>query len=264
MAISSVQNVYAQGNLVTLTTTTLNEFGQPQAPDNNVLPIINISFETPGGPQPIINNGVMIPATTSFYYYNVDTTYLGVGTYVATISWIVNGMQSVFTPNFSIIPFSPNAPAVLDPISKLRIMLKDNDEDPTRWIWSDLELSTYLGMSLDAWNSAPPRTSSFWFNIPMQYIMNIILYAQYLALQAKASQIASQPIQYSDKGLTVDKFRQAQTYMNFANTIREQAEAERLRQKRQFAYHWGFIITPNMPYLSNIPLRAWNINWTGL
>lgn len=264
MATSPIQNCYSQGSLATLTTTTLNSFGQPTPPDNNLLPVISVGFVTPDGTEPVVTNALMTPITSTFYYYNIDTTYLGIGTYQVTISWIVGGDESVFTPTFSVIPFNPMSPTPMDPISKLRILLLDNDVDPTRWIFNDLELSTYLNMSLDAFNAAPPRSAFFWFNVPMQSVMNIILYSQYLALQSQATKIASQPIQYSDKGLTVDKFRQSQTYLNIANIIKEQAEAERLRQKRQMQYQsWGYIASANMPSMVHPPLRAWNVQWGG-
>lgn len=254
-------NQYTQGSLVTLTVTTLNSNGQPVPPDNFNPPQIQISFESPNGAIIVINNAMMIPITNVWYYFNIDSTTLAVGSYVANISWFIQGQQNTATAYFSILPFDGAVISPIDPISRLRLRIKDNDSDPTRWVWTDQELSEYLQDSLDDLNSAPPLSSYFWFNVPLQYVQNILRGAEVLALEAQSVKLSHSPITYNDKGVTVNLQSQAQTYLSIASNLREKYEQERLRIKRQFAYGTGYITTPNLPYMSVPPIRSFGRFW---
>lgn len=251
-------NIYSQGSLVTFTVNTLDNFGHAVPPDNLMAPTYTLNFQTPNGPVEIVPNGVMVPITTSFYYANQDSTFLSVGTYMASITWYVASVQMNVAVTFQIVPFDGmTGPLPNDPISRTRLRLKDNDSDATRWVWSDLELSEYLQDSLDDLNSAPPRTAWFWFNVPLQYVQNIIRGAEALAMEAQAVKLAHSPITYTDKGISVDMRGQAATYLNIATNLREKYDQERLRIKRQYSYGFGYISTPNMPYISTPPCRAY-------
>ena len=255
-------NFYTQGSLVTLTVTILDSLGNQTVTDGLTPPIISISFQTPAGSGiTVINNSVMIPATSSMYYFNLDTTLLSTGCYVATITYIVGGQEMVYTPRFDITAFDGTVLLPIDPISRLRIRLRDNDIDPTRWVWSDLDLSEFLQDALDDLNSAPSKTNWYWFNIPLQYIQILLRGGEVFALESMAIKLSHSPITYNDKGVSVDLRGQAQTYLNIATNLREKYQADLLRVKRQLAYGTGYITSPTTPYMSNVPLRAFGRSW---
>ena len=255
-------NQYSQGSLVVLTVNTLDTYGHPVPPDDLMTPTCTVTYETPHGPIPIFVNKLCNIITTTFYYINIDSTLLSTGSYIATLSWFINLLPMTAVVRFDILPFDGAILLPIDLISRLRLRLKDMDPDPTRWIWNDQSLSEFLNDSLENFNSAPPRTSWFFFNVPLQYCNCILLYAEYLALSSQSIKIASQAVSYSDRNLSVNKPAQAQLYNSLAETVFSKADTERLRLKRQFAYGFGYISMPSMPYMSMPPLRAWGRGWS--
>jgi len=254
-------NIYSQGSMVTITVNTFDNYGNPVAPDNLASPTYNLDYLTPSGAVNIFNDVIMVPITTTFYYANIDSTTLSTGTYCATITWYIGGIANTAQVKFTITPFDGINVLPVDPISRLRLRLRDNDPDPTRWVWTDQELSEYLQDSLDDLNAAPPRTSWFWFNVPLVYIQNILRGAEVLAMEAQAIKLSHSPIDYSDKGVSVSLRSQAGTYLNIASNLRDKYEQERLRIKRQLAYGFGYISTPNQPYISQPPIRGGSRFW---
>lgn len=252
---------YTQGSLVTVTMTTTNSLGQPTPPDNLVPPTCSIDFETPSGPINVVQNAVMVPITSTFYYFNIDSTVLSVGSYSVTVTTYIAGVQMQYPQRFDIVAGNGFTLLPMDPISRLRMRLKDNDPDPTKWVWTDMELSEYLQGALDEFNMAPPRTNFFWMNVPISAMTNIMKGAQIAALEAEATRVAQQPLTFNDKGITVNLPQQASTLQNIARELREQQEKERLRIKRQMYPRSGFIASPQMPYLSYPPIRACNQRW---
>jgi hypothetical protein len=258
-----VTNQYTQGSLVTFTVYTLNSLSQPVPPDNLIPPTYSLDYETPNGPVTITQMAIMTPISTSFYYANIDSTLLAIGSYIATITWVISGMPMTQSVRFDILAFDGATLLPIDPISRLRIRMNDMDSDPTRWVFNDQQLSEFLQDALDDLNSAPPRSCWFWFNVPLQYIQNILRGAEVLAMESMAIKLSHSPITYNDKGVTVDLKSQAATYLNIASNLREKYEQERLRIKRQYAYGFGYITTPSVPYMSTPPLRGagrvWNL-----
>lgn len=252
---------YTRGSQVTFTVTTLNAFGHQITPDAQVSPVYTLYFNNPNSPIAIKTNVIMTPISSTFFYANVDTMLLSTGSYTATIAYIVDSITQTSTASFEVIDFDGATLLPIDPISKFRIRLKDNDIDPTRWVWSDQELSVYLQDALDDLNSAPARTNWFWFNVPLCFLQNIIRSAECLALEAQAIKLAHSPITYNDKGVSVNLQSQSGTYLSLANALRQKADEERLRIKRQFAYQMGFITMPSTPYMSNPPIRAFGRAW---
>jgi hypothetical protein len=261
MSDIAVPNQYSQGSLVTITVNTLDTNGNPVSPDNLMPPIFNLDYLAESGPVTIFTGVVMVAITTTFYYANIDSTTLSTGTYCATITWTIDGYQNTAQVRFTVLPFDGTVLLPVDPISRLRLRLRDNDPDPTRWVWSDQELSEYLQDSLDDLNAAPPRTSWFWFNVPLVYIQNILRGAEVLAMEAQAIKLSHSPIDYNDKGVSVSLRSQAGTYLNIASNLRDKYEQERLRIKRQLAYGFGYISTPNQPYISQPPIRGGSRFW---
>jgi len=255
------QNQYTQGSLVTVTVNTLDQFGHPTPPDNNVTPLVSLDYQTPNGPINIFTNRLCNSITSTFYYASIDSTLLSVGSYTATLTWVVAGQDMSAVVRFDVLLFDGSVLLPIDPISRLRLRMKDHDPDPTRWIWSDQELSEYLNDALENLNAAPPRSSFFWFNVPLQYMNAILLYAEYLALKAQSFKIASQGVSFNDRNISVNKPAQAALYNSLAEAVFGKADAERLRIKRQFAYGTGYITTPNTPYMSTPPLRAFGRFW---
>jgi hypothetical protein len=262
MNISTPTSQYTQGSLVTVTVNTLDQYGHPIPPDNMMTPVAALDYETPNGPVNIFQNKLCVAISTTFYYVNIDSTLLSTGSYNCTLSWYVGGQLMTAVIRFDILAFDGAVLLPIDPISRLRLRLKDHDPDPTRWIWSDQELSEYLNDALDNLNAAPPKGSFFWYNVPLQYMNAIFLYAEYLALNAQAMKIASQGVSYSDRNITVNKPAQAQLYSSLANTVFEKADAERLRIKRQDAYGFSYIVSQSSPYMSQPPLRAVGRYWS--
>jgi hypothetical protein len=207
--------------------------------------------------------GVTTPISSTFYYLNIDSTLLAIGSYVVTLTWVIAGQQMTKSVRFDILTFDGATLLPIDPISRLRLRLNDCDPDPTRWVWSDQALSEFLQDSLDDLNSAPPRTAWFWFNVPLIYVQNILRGAEVLALESMAIKLSHSPITYSDKGVSVNLQGQASTYSSIASNLREKYEQERLRIKRQYAYGTGYISTPSVPYMSVPPIRGagrvWNV-----
>jgi hypothetical protein len=256
-------NQYTQGALVTFTVYTLNSTGQPVPPDNLLSPTYSLDFETPNGAVNITPLAVMTPISSTFYYANVDSTLLAIGSYIATITWVIAGMQMTQSVRFDILAFDGATLLPIDPISKLRIRLNDMNSDPTRYVFTDQQLSEFLQDSLDDLNSAPPRSCWFWFSVPLIYVQNILRGAEVLAMESMAIKLSHSPITYQDKGVTVDLKSQAATYLNIASNLREKYEQERLRIKRQYAYGFAYIVSPSVPYVSQPPIRGsgrvWNI-----
>jgi hypothetical protein len=258
---------FTQGSLVTITVTTLDQYGHAVPPDNLVPPTYNNFFESPNGQIQIATNMLTTPITPTFFYANIDSTFLSVGSYTVVFTWTINGVVNTVTTNFDILVFDGATLLPIDPISRLRLRLKDNDIDPTRWVWSDQELSEYLQDALNDLNSAPPLSNWFWFNVPLQYVQNILLAAEAIAMQAQAIKLSHSPIVYNDKGVQVDMKGQAQTYQSISNILRDKADAERLRIKRtsSLAYRTGYIVGgAGSPYLSVPPIRAAGRGWGGL
>lgn len=252
---------YTQGALVTVTTTVTDQYGNPVAPDNMVSPTMSVSFETPNGSINIISDTIMTPITSSFFYANIDSTLLTVGSYSVTTTTYVAGVQMQYPQRFDIVAGNGFTLIPIDPISRVRLRLKDNDPDPTKYVWTDMEISEYLQGALDEFNMAPPRTNFFWMNVPISAMTNIMKGAQIAALEAEATRVAQQPITFNDKGITVNLPQQASTLQNIARELREHQEKERLRIKRQMYPKSGFIASPQMPYLSYPPIRASNRQW---
>jgi hypothetical protein len=252
---------FTQGALVTITTTTTDQFGNPVAPDGLVPPTVSVDFQTPDGPINVLSGAIMVPISNSFYYFNIDSTALAVGSYSVSTTTYIAGIQMIYPQRFDIVAGNGFTLLPLDPISRVRLRLKDMDPDPSKWVWSDMELSEYLQGSLDEFNSAPPRSNYFWMNVPIQYMTCIMKGAQIAALEAEATRVAQQPITFNDKGITVNLPQQSSTLQNIARMLREQQEKERLRIKRQLYPKAGFIVTPQMPSISHAPIRASNRIW---
>ena len=263
MSQSQYSNQYTQGSLATITVNTLDQYGHPIPPDNLMAPTANLDFETPNGPVNIFTGKICNAINTTFYYTNIDTTLLSVGSYNVTLIWYINNQQMTAVVRFDVLLFDGSVLLPIDPISRLRLRMKDHDPSPTRWIWSDQELSEYLNDSLENLNSAPPRSSFFWFNIPLIYMNAIFLYAEYLALKAQSFKIASQGVSFSDRNVTVNKPQQAQLYSSLAEQVFAKADAERLRIKRQYAYGTAYIVQGGAgAYMGNVPLRAFGRLWS--
>jgi hypothetical protein len=252
---------YSQGALVTITITTTDQYGNPVAPDNLMTPLIDVNYVTPDGDVNIISQALMTPITASFYYFNIDSSTLATGSYNVTGTAIVGGSSLQYPQIFDIVAGNGFTLLPVDPISRLRMRLKDNDPNPIKWVWTDMELSEYLQGSLDEFNMAPPRSNFYWMNVPLACMTNILKGAEISAMEANAIKVAHQPITYNDKGITVNLLSQAATYQNIARELREQQEKERLRIKRQMYPKSGFITTPDSPYMSYPPIRATDRRW---
>lgn len=258
----AVQTQYTQGSQVTVTITTLDQYGHAVVPDNYVTPTADVYYVTPNGPIPIDINLIAIPITNTFYYVNIQTLVLSTGSYDVTFNWVVAGQPMSATARFDVVPFDGATLLPIDPISRLRLRMKDHDPDPTRWVFSDQELSEYLQDSLDNFNSLPPLKSWFWFNVPMQYMNVILQYAHGLALQAQATKIAAVALTFNDRGISINKPQQSAAYSAMAQTILDKANEQMKILKRQYAYGTGYISTPNMPYISVPPIRAAGRYWS--
>lgn len=252
---------YTQGSLVTITITTTDQSGAVTPPDGMISPILNIDLVSPITTFTVVASAFMTPITSSWWYFNLDSTGIPLGSYIAVAGWTVGGFEVTQEVRFDIVGGDGFTLLPVDPISRLRLRLKDNDPNPIKWVWNDQELSEYLNGSLDEFNSAPPRSSFIWMNIPSVYITNILKGAQISALEAEATRVAQQPITYNDKGITVNLPQQASTLQNIARELREQQEKERLRIKRQMYPKSGFIVGQNTPYMSYPPLRASDRRW---
>jgi len=255
---------YTQGSLATITCTTTNQLGIPTAPDNNQPPRIFIDFiSSPNEPEcvHVLENRIMTPITTSWFYFHLDTAALSLGSYEVTIVTTIAGQEMKIPQRFDVIAGNGFTLLPVDPISRLRLRLKDNDPNPIKWVWSDMELSEYLQGSLDEFNAAPPRSYFHWHSIPLVFTTNIIKGAQIAALEAEAARVAQQPITFHDKGITVNLPQQSSTLQNIARELREQQEKERLRIKRQMYPKIGYIVTPDTPYMSYPPIRAIQNRW---
>jgi hypothetical protein len=257
----AVQTQYSQGCQVTITVTTLDQFGHPRPPDYNITPTANVYYQTPNGPIPVNVNLLAIPITSTFYYINIDSMLLSVGSYTATFDWVIEGQSMSSTARFDIVPFDGATLVPCDPISRLRLRMKDMDPDPTRWIFSDQELSEYLQDALDNLNSLPARCTYYWFSVPLYFMNTILSYATGLALQAQAIKIASQAVSYNDRGISVNKPQQSQAYHSMAQTILDKANEQMKIYKRQ-AFWVGMIVTPSIPYISIPPIRAAGRYWS--
>ena len=248
---------YTLGSMVTLTLTVTEPNGNLAIPDNNQTPTVNVFFETPSGPVEIIANKLFLAINNSYYYTTIDSVYLSVGSYIAVSSWIYQGQQMNKSLRFDILAFDGQVILPLDPISRLRIALKDNNPNPTRWIWSDQELSEYLNRALENFNSMPPRGNFFWYTLPVYYYDCILLYAQYLAIQAQAFKLASQGVAYNDRNISLNIPAQAQMYQSMASTLQQIASDKAKLLKRQYGNGFtSYISTPSIAYASNIPLRV--------
>lgn len=246
-----------QGGLATITITTTDQFGRPTPPDNLVLPSYNVDYITPAVPQNIITGGVMIPITNTFYYANLDTTTLSTGSYLVTTFTTIGSMPMNYPVRLDIVPASGFTLLNEDPITRLRRRLRDFDDDPVRWVWTDTELTEYLQGSLEEFNSAPAKTNFYWFNLPIVYTTNILKGAEVAALEAEAIKIVQRPITYNDKGLTVNLQQQVASLQSIARQLREQQEQERLRIKRNIPKSIGQIVQAgNMAYLNDPPIRS--------
>lgn len=253
---------YTQGSLVTVTITTVDQNGIPTAPDNGSTPVGTCyMLNADGTVTAVILNAIMTPITTSWFYFNIDSMSLSVGSYTFSASATISGIEMVYNERFDVVAGDGFTLLPVDPISRLRLRLKDNDPNPAKWVWSDQELSEFLQGSLDEFNSAPPRSNFYWMTVPIVYMTNILKGAQIAALEAEATRVAQQPLTYNDKGITVNLPQQASTLQNIARELREQQEKERLRIKRQMYPKSGFIIGQNNPYMSYPPLRATDRRW---
>jgi len=252
---------YTQGSLVTITVTTVNQYGIPVPPDNLIPPTVSVEFVTPNGQISVVDNAFMTPVTNSWFYFNIDSATLSVGSYSVTITTMIGDQEINYPQRFDIVAGNGFTLLPIDPISRLRLRLKDNDPDPLKWVWTDMELSEYLQGSLDEFNSAPPFSNFFWMNIPIKFMTNIMKGAEIAALEAEAMRVAQQPLTYNDKGITVNLPQQASTLQNIARMLREQQEKERLRIKRQLYPRSGFITTPDTPYMSYPPIRSVGRFW---
>ena len=252
---------YSQGSQVVITVNTLDQNGNPLPPDNNVTPNYSIQIVTPQGNETVVNNALTTMVKPTFYIATIDSTRLAVGSYLATLNWQVSGMSMSAQVRFDIVQTDGFALLPMDPISQLRIRIRDNNNDPTLWVFGDQELSLFLQNSLDDMNAAPPRSSFYWYNVPIQCIPNILLGAEIAALESLAIKTAHEPVTYTDKGVTVNKPQQVATYQNIARMLRDKYEPERLRIKRNMQPAYGYIVQPSMPYMANVPLRAIQRNW---
>ena len=169
---------WSAGQLITVTVNTLDIYGDIAVPDYN--PTASLELITSNGTQNIFTNKLMTPINSSFYYVNIDSTYLTPGSYLVTTNWSVAGNAQSTLVYLTIVPFDGATLIVNDPISRLRIRLRDTSPDPTRWVWSEQDLSEFLNDSLSNLNASPPLTNMYWFDIPLQYLNAVFLYAEYL------------------------------------------------------------------------------------
>jgi len=245
-----------QGGLATITITTTNQYGVPIPPDNLVIPSYNIDYITPTEPINILTGGVMVPITNTFYYTNIDTTVLACGSYLVTVFSTIGSLPITYPIRLDVVPASGFTLINQDPITRLRRRLRDFDDNPAKWVWSDTELTEYLQGSLEEFNAAPARTNFFWFNLPIQYTTNVIKGAEIAALEAEAMNIAQRPLTYNDKGLTVNLPQQVSSLQSIARQLRDQQEAERLRIKRNIGKRIGAIVQAGTQNFINIPIRG--------
>lgn len=253
---------FTQGTMVVVSLNTTDQLGHPITPDGGQTPTISIAYITPSGPVVIDNGALMTAITNSFYYFSKSSTFLSVGSYTATSSWVYQGQILTYTSRFDILAFDGQTLLPLDPISRLRIRLKDNDPDPRRWIWKDQELSEYLNDALENFNAMPPRMNFFWFNIPVFYVDTILLYAEYLAIKAQAFKLASQGVAYNDRNISLNIPAQAALYQSMARELQQIASDKAKLLKRQYSYGTGYIATPSLAMMSVPPLRAWGRGWS--
>lgn len=255
---------YTQGCQATVVITVVDSYGHQTAPDNNLFPTFNLDYQTPNGPVNIFTGRLMAPlnSTNTMWYGVIDTMTLSVGSYVITSNWIQGGQQLSSQQRLDVLAFDGMVLFPIDPISRLRLRLKDNSPNPIDWNWTDQELSEYLQDALDNFNSAPPFSKFTWANLDLKFLSNIMTYAQALALNANAIQKSQDSIVFNDRNIMTDSYRQTQQYQSLASELFDRADAERLRIKRQFAYHFGYIVSSNSAFLPNIPLRAYGRFWS--
>src|ERR1700693_3665324 len=101
----AVQTQYTQGSQVTVTVTTLDQFGHPVPPDDLITPTADVYYMNPNGPIPIKIILLAIPITNTFYYIHIDTMLLSVGSYDVTFYWVIAGQQMSVTTRFDVVPF---------------------------------------------------------------------------------------------------------------------------------------------------------------
>lgn len=214
----------------------------------------------------IINNVVVVQSrmqrvAKGYYYYNVSTR-VPIGQYEAIYSGIenINGeaFETTKSERIEVIQIIGKDILPVDPISKLRIDLRDNNTDPDYWVWTDIELEEYLCQALSDINITPPKTTYNWINVPDDWIQCIKRGAQNRALYAKATEVAHQPISYSDKGVSVDKRAQAAFYKTLADQFHTIFSEEKKIIKRNHYPSMGWLTVSEVPYVTIPPLRSIN------
>jgi len=230
-------------------------------------PIIDIRYN--GQPYRIIDQLTRI--AVGYYYYNMESLDMDGGIYDIYFKGTIDGKDYSYMYRIEIVdnmvvygigPESKNIPNTnnilpSDPISRLRIELGDASIDPSKWVFSDIELQLFLSETLDDMNVAPPRTIYVWSGVPGLWIPNILLGSKARALLTMSIKIAASPISYNDKGVQISKLAQFNNYKSLYESIWAiyRAEKDRIKRTSNMPVS-GWIVSAQSPYQIFPPLRA--------
>ena len=243
---------YSQGSLVTLSANFTLKDGSPYNPAN---PTVSVLYNG----SIILEQASMSQIANGWFYYNLDSTALNLqpGIYYAVYSAVILDEEVQGTELFQITAITSTVIVPTDPISMLRIDLRDYNPNLSLRVWSDVELQEYLNQSLEALNTFPPLSAFTFEDIPNQWIETIKKGAKALALYAKAVEVAHQPVVFTAKGMSINKPAQAtfykvlgdQFWMQFLDTGRQAKRTAGLVKT-------SYIVTANTPFVSTPPIRA--------
>jgi len=247
---------YTQGSSIFLTIVTTNGNNNPIAPQNFQPPTVNLYYINNLNVQvPILENLQTIPVTNTFYYAVIDTISLATGNYIATSTWYFNNTPISFSTNIQILPYNGLASSILpqyDPITRLRIRLKDYDHNFANRIWSDFDLNEFLVSALQNINAQPPLSGYTFFNIPNQWSNPVLQYAEALALRQQGILKLSEYVDYSDRNITLRVSNQSKDYLTQAELMEKMALDQAKLLKRQVVTG-RMVLTPSVASLLSLP-----------